>query len=71
MAFRGSTTLEDWRADLNPAMKVLENPINEIRENIPTIQVHAGFYGYLHKRPKLHAALEPEIPVSLRKLFLQ
>jgi hypothetical protein len=70
VAFRGSTTLEDWRADLNPAMKVMENPIYEIRENIPTIQIHAGFYDYLHKSLKVYAANEPAIPVSLKKLFI-
>ncbi len=36
-------------------MKVLENPILDLRGKVPEIQVHAGFYDYLHKcQPTTH-----------------
>ena len=30
-------------------MKVMENPIQELRNDIPALQIHAGFYDYLFK----------------------
>ncbi len=64
--------MEDWRADLNPAMKVMENPICDLRDRFPTIQIHDGFYEYLHKHqlPE-HQDIknEPRIPVFPTHLF--
>lgn len=65
--------MEDWIADLNPAMKVLENPIIDLRGQVPEIQLHAGFYDYLHKRQvttlPARKTYEPTIPSSLQQLF--
>lgn len=49
VAFRGSSTAQDWKADLNPAMKIIENPVDQLKGEIPTIQIHEGFYNYLFK----------------------
>jgi len=49
VTFRGSLTMQDWKTNFSPAMKVIENPIRELRNEIPTLQIHAGFYDYLFK----------------------
>ncbi len=64
--------MEDWRADLNPAMKVMENPICDLRDKFPTIQIHDGFYEYLHKHQLSEhqdTINEPRIPVFPNHLF--
>lgn len=54
-------------------MKVLENPILDLRGQIPEIQLHAGFYDYLHRRQlstlPARKTYEPTIPSSLPQLF--
>jgi hypothetical protein len=69
--FRGSVNAKDWGVNLDPEMKVIENPIGELRESFPTLKAQDGFCRYLFDRPKITPQKKPKgkrDEISVRKL---